>query len=323
MTQSNDFFSKVAELGEYPPFLLSFEKRINLMMMHIPRLSIREKRFDSHTGQITPTSTTTTTTTEQKISIVQVCELLCVPLIQMGSLIRIAGEAKVLCECSMIARKIQKGWPLYTLALATLQTTVIQHQKNDEDCVEQFYRSTFPSLFVDEMTPLAPLLVSVSLEQQLSIQRLHEKFTTWFQQLYIIRDKLENFADLNASVADDFARQNVEQIAKQKRMICDIENAMVSRIDWILSGCSSDRIPDMRSWDELFGQVTREPQQQTQQTQQPQITTQVLSINENKRKYVSQQNSDNEDDDDTVAEEEEVVSSQESKRRKVIDKNDL
>lgn len=236
-------------------------------------MSTEERHFDTRNGQFLcgPTLSTSTNdgvSSDGTCSIPQICASLCVPMKYIGSLVRIASEAKAICECTMVASKIQKAWSLFILSMSTLHfstqnqswslnsNALLNGEKNN-DPFARFHRhvSTILLYSNQELTALEPLLNIISTEQQLEIRRLFEKLKQWFSQLANIREKLANFADLNASLATEFMQQQSDKLAQQKMLLSNIELAMVSRIDWLLSGCIENRTPDMsKSWEEMFCQ---------------------------------------------------------------------
>jgi hypothetical protein len=239
---------------------------------HRESLNTKERHFDTRNGQFLTGSTILSSTngvpSDDTCSIPQICESLCVPMKYIGSLVRIAGEAKAFCECTMVASKIQKAWSLFTLSVAALHfstqsqpwnlngNVLLNGEKNNDPFV-RFHRHVSAILLDSnqELNALEPLLNTISTEQQLAIRRLFEKLKQWFSHLANIREKLANFADLNASLATEFMHQQSEKLAQEKMLLSNIELAMVSRIDWLLSGCIGNRAPDMsKSWEEMFGQ---------------------------------------------------------------------
>jgi hypothetical protein len=181
------------------------------------------------------------------VGMVQLCESICIPLRYIGEYVRSSNEAKVLCECTLLANKLKVIWPQLSLNMSTFQFTHKRVENiSNPNCIESVM---FCSPF---QTPLDALLRSCSEEQRYSIMRLCGKFATIVQRLITLRHTLKHFADLNASIASELLLQQCTKLATQKSVLSQMEKLIVHRIDWLVDGCPQGYDLDMRTWEEVI-----------------------------------------------------------------------
>lgn len=106
----------------------------------IPNIIDRKPRFDSKGNLIKkPRIIQENSHDISKRNVVDVCKLLIVPMRKVGKLVRSAGEAKLLVECSLLAHKIMCIWPMLTLTLVTYQMNEKTGHGDDEQLTKSMH----------------------------------------------------------------------------------------------------------------------------------------------------------------------------------------
>jgi hypothetical protein len=169
------------------------------------------------------------------IDIDEICKLLQVPFGMVGKMIRNAGEAKDLYECSINANVLS-----YLLKLIA----ILHVQKVKSDLIVNK-----PQL---ENAMLVSVLHGCNTEVNQSIDRLMHHYTEIMNKFDILRQRLLQYAEINMSVSLDLSCGGITPLSREKKKLSEIQAMLANRIEFIQKGCPSGFDVNTMSWEEVF-----------------------------------------------------------------------